>query len=212
MILDGQDISSMKRDRLAQLLAVVPQWPMVPLTFTALEVVLMGRTPHLGRLRFEGKRDLKVAWQAMAMTGTQHLAKRPMGEISGGERQRVIIARALAQEAKFLLLDEPTSSLDIKYQVETLDLFKQLCSEHGLGIVAALHDLNLASQYCDRLILLNHGGIHSQGTLEDVITPQAIKEVYGADVYVYPHPVNRLPTTCIIPGYKSNEENGVTKE
>ena len=202
ILLGGKDIATMSRNELAKCLAVVPQWPILPLTFSALEVVMMGRTPHLGRLRFEGEKDMVIVWEAMGMTGTQPLSKRPMGELSGGERQRVIIARALAQEAKFLLLDEPTSSLDIKYQIETLDLFKKLCLKQGLGIVAALHDLNIAAQYCDRLVMLNHGNIHSQGSLEEVITAEAIKEVYGADVHVYPHPVNQLPTTCIVPGFR----------
>lgn len=212
ILIDGHSVGSMSRGELARKVAVVPQAPVLPELFTAFEMVLMGRTPHLKFLQHEGKKDMDIAWRAMQKTQTDHLSKRRVGELSGGERQRLTIARALTQEAQLLLLDEPTSHLDLKYQVETLDLVKEMCVEHGLAAVAALHDLNLAAQYSDRLVMLEHKSIHSQGSLDKVITSEAIREVYGADVYVYPHPVNRLPTTCIIPGYKSNESKGVKKE
>jgi iron complex transport system ATP-binding protein len=135
----------------------------------------------------------------MQLTNTIELAQRRIGELSGGERQRITIARALAQEPKVILLDEPTAHLDINYQLETLDLARKLCREQKLIVVTTLHDLNLAAQYCDSLVMLSNGKIHSEGTPRSVINAQALKEVYGADVYVYPHPLNKLPTTFVAP-------------
>jgi len=199
IFLDGSDISDINRQKLAQLVAVVPQNPKLPEPFTALEVVLMGRTPHLGLLRYEGQKDMAIVKNAMEATQTLAFAQRRVGELSGGERQRLTIARALAQEPKIILMDEPTANLDINYQIETLDLARQLCREQKLIVVVTLHDLNLASQYCNWLVVLNNGVVHCQGTPQTVINAQTIKDVYGADVYVYPHPINKLPATLIIP-------------
>jgi len=197
IFIDGQDIASMSRGDLARLTAVVPQNAALPELFTAFEVVLMGRTPHLGLFRYEGEKDLAIVKRAMEATQTIAFAERRISELSGGERQRLTIARALAQEPKIILLDEPTAHLDINYQIETLDLAHQLCQEQKLIVVTALHDLNLAAQYCDRLVILNQGKIYSQGAPKTVINAQTIKEVYGAEVYVYPHPINDLPATLI---------------
>jgi iron complex transport system ATP-binding protein len=197
IFLDGSDISGINRQELAQLVAVVPQNPTLPEPFTALEVVLMGRTPHLGLLRYEGKKDLAIVKGVMEATQTLAFAERRVGELSGGERQRLTIARALAQEPKIILMDEPTANLDINYQIETLDLARQLCLKQKLIVVVTLHDLNLASQYCDRLVVLSKGIVYCQGIPQTVINAQIIKEVYGAEVYVYPHPVNKLPATLI---------------
>jgi len=200
ILIDGRDIMTYKREQLACLIATVPQNLVLPEAFTAFEVVLMGRTPHLGLLRYEGKRDMAIAWQAMEATETQFFAERRVGELSGGEKQRLVIARALTQQPKVVLLDEPTANLDINYQVEILDLVKGLCVEQGLTVVIALHDLNLAAQYCDWLVMLNGGRIYTEGVPNDVLTEQNIREVYGAEVRVYPHPINSLPTTFIIAG------------
>jgi len=197
LFVDGREIRNIKREELACLIAVVPQNPVLPQAFTAFEVVLMGRTPRLGLLRYEGEKDIAIAWQAMRATGTQFFAERRIGELSGGERQRLIIARALTQQPRVLLLDEPTANLDIKHQVEILDLIKGLCLEQNLTVVVALHDLNLAAQYCDWLVMLNGGQVHGEGTPQDVLTVENIKKVYGASVCVYPHPINKLPTTII---------------
>ena len=200
ILLDSRDIVTYKREQLARLIATVPQNPVLPEAFTAFEVVLMGRTPHLGLLRYEGERDMAIAWQAMEATGTQFLAGRRVGELSGGEKQRLVIARALTQQPKIILLDEPTANLDINYQLEILDLVKGLCVEQSLTVIIALHDLNLAAQYCDWLVMLNGGQIYTEGIPPDVLTAQNIREVYGAEVCVYPHPVNRLPTTLVMAG------------
>jgi len=205
IFVDGQNIASMSRGDLARLVGVVPQNAVLPELFTAFEVVLMGRTPHLGLFRYEGEKDLTIVRRAMEATQTTAFAERRVGELSGGERQRLIIARALAQEPKIILLDEPTAHLDINYQIETLSLVRQLCLEQKLIVVTALHDLNLAVQYCDQLVMLSGGGIYCHGVPEVVINSQTIREVYGAEVCVYPHPVNALPATLIVSGKKRNK-------
>ena len=195
--IDGRDIRTIKHDELARLVATVPQSPALPGAFTAFEVVLMGRTPHLGLLRYEGGKDLAIAWHAMEATHTQSFAERRVSELSGGERQRLIIARALTQQPKAMLLDEPTANLDINHQVEILNLVKRLCLEQSLTVIIALHDLNLAAQYCDWMVMLNGGKVYAEGTPPDILTAPNIKKVYGAEVCVYPHPINKLPTTLI---------------
>ena len=197
VFLDGKEIASIPRRDLARLLGVVPQMPLLPSAFTAFEIVLMGRNPHLGLLQYEGAREMAIAWQAMEKTGTESLANRRVGELSGGEIQCLLIARVLVQETKVILLDEPTANLDIGRQVEILNLIKNLCRANNLTVLAALHDLNLASQYCDRLILVNDGGIYAMGTPEEVITTHNIREVYGPKNCVYPHPLNGLPTVIL---------------
>jgi iron complex transport system ATP-binding protein len=199
IFLNGSEISDIPRQKLAQLMAVVPQNPVLPEPFTALEVVLMGRTPHLGLLRYEGERDLAIVKNVMEVTQTIAFANRRVGALSGGERQRLTIARALAQEPQIILMDEPTANLDINYQIETLNLARELCQKQELVVILTLHDLNLASQYCDRLVVLGKGTVYCQGTPQAVINAQTIRDVYGAEVYVYPHPVNNLPTTLIVP-------------
>jgi iron complex transport system ATP-binding protein len=200
ILLDGKDIASIPRQELARMLGVVPQMPLLPSAFTAFEVVLMGRNPHLSLFQYEGPKELDIAWQAMERTMTHHLARRRVGELSGGEIQCLLIARVLTQETKAILLDEPTANLDIGRQVEILNLIRNLCLENNLAVLAALHDLNLASQYCDRLVLIDNGRVHVQGTPSEVITPRNIKEVYGADGCVYTHPANGLPAVLVNPG------------
>ena len=193
ILLNGKDISRISHKDLSCVLGVVPQMPLLPSVFTAFEIVLMGRNPHLGLFQYEGPRDMAITWQAMERVSSQHLAQRRINELSGGEIQGIVIARVLAQETEAILLDEPTANLDIGRQIEILDLIKSLCRENNMTVVAALHDLNLASQYCDRLVLINNGGIHAEGTPAMVINPENIKEVYGAGSYVYTHPLSGLP-------------------
>ena len=200
ILIDGREIDSIPRRDLARLLGVVPQMPLLPSAFTAFEIVLMGRNPHLGFFQYEGTREMSIAWEAMEKTGTQSLANRRVSELSGGEIQCLLIARALVQETQAILLDEPTANLDIGRQIEILGLIKNLCSQNRLAVLAALHDLNLASQYCDRLIMINNGGVHAVGTPAEVITTHNIREVYGPENCVYPHPVNGLPTVLLDAG------------
>jgi iron complex transport system ATP-binding protein len=197
ILVDGRVISGIPRRELARLVGVVPQIPLLPSTFSAFEIVLMGRNPHLGLFQSEGPRDWNLALQAMEKTATQSLADRRVNELSGGEIQCLLIARVLVQETKAILLDEPTANLDIGRQVEILDLMKDLCRNHNLAVLAALHDLNLATQYCDRLVLIHDGHIHAEGKPSEVITNSNIKQVYGAENCVYTHPVNGLPIVLV---------------
>jgi iron complex transport system ATP-binding protein len=182
--LAGRDLRTYGREELARQIAVVPQETTIKLPFSVLEVVLMGRAPYLGRFGFERKQDLAIASRAMEQTGVSALAAREIHELSGGERQRVILARALAQEPRVLLLDEPTAFLDIKHQVEVYDLIRTLSREHGLTVIAILHDLNLAALYCDRLALLKAGRVFCLGAPEQVLTYTNVKAVYETEVYI----------------------------
>ncbi|MCS6927714.1 MAG: heme ABC transporter ATP-binding protein [Candidatus Binatia bacterium] len=180
----GKDLREYRREELARQIAVVPQETHVELPFSVLEVVLMGRAPHLKGFGFERARDLAVAYRAMEQTGVRTLAARKIHELSGGERQRVMLARAFAQEPRLLLLDEPTAFLDIKHQVEVYDVVKELCRREGLTVVAALHDINLAALYCDRVGLLRAGRLFCCGTPEEVFTDSNIETVYETEVHV----------------------------
>jgi iron complex transport system ATP-binding protein len=202
----GRDIARIPRRELACMVGVVPQLPLLPSTFTAAEIVLMGRNPHLGLFQSEGRRDWVMTRQAMAKTGTEMLADRHINELSGGEIQCLLIARVLVQETSAILLDEPTANLDIGRQVEILDLIRGLCTESHLAVLAAIHDLNLAAQYCDRLLLINERHIHAEGKPAEVITDKNIKEVYGAENCVYTHPVNGLPAVLL--GAHRNQTTG----
>ncbi len=182
--LDGRELARISRRQLSRQVAVVPQNPTLPEAFTVLEIVLMGRYSHLGPWQAEGARDLAIARRAMRRTGVEHLAERRIGEISGGERQRVLIARAMAQQPRFLLLDEPISHLDLQYQFEALELARSL-ADSGMGVVAALHDVSLAGRFCDRLILLKEGAVRCDGPPREVITPANIERVFGVVAFVY---------------------------
>ena len=198
VMLDGTEVSSLSRQELARRVALLPQAPVLPPAFTALEIVLMGRTPHLRLLQMEGRRDLEVIHQAMLATRTWEFAQRRVDELSGGERQRVILARALAQEAPLLLLDEPTAHLDVAHQTATFDLVRSLLGQ-GLvrAVLGAIHDLTLAAQYCDRLYLLSGGRILSQGSPAQVLTVEHIAQAYQTEVCILPHP--RYGTPAVLP-------------
>jgi iron complex transport system ATP-binding protein len=197
ILLDDKSLLKLPQNEIARYIAVVPQSASLPEAFTAFEIVLMGRTPHMGFLQYEGQNDVDIAVKAMKLTDTFHLAGRRAGELSGGEKQRLTIARALAQQPEIILLDEPTSHLDINYQIETLGLISELCKRDGLAVLAALHDLNLAAQYCDRIIMLDKGCIFAEGSPCEVVTAFNVKQVYGADVCISSHPVNKLPVTLV---------------
>jgi iron complex transport system ATP-binding protein len=177
----------------ARKIAVVPQLIRLPDAFTVGEIVLMGRTPHLPMWAGESKHDCEVAWSAMKRTQIDALVNRRAYELSGGEQQRVMIARALTQEPNVLLLDEPTAHLDLKYQVGVLELVRSLAREHGLAILMTLHDLNQAALYADRVALMSEGQIVAQGSAAEVFTASQLSAVYGVQVAVSQHPNHNAP-------------------
>jgi iron complex transport system ATP-binding protein len=189
ILIGDKDIYKMKTIDVAKKMAVVPQTTPVSFDFTALEVVLMGRNPHMARFKMEGTSDMEIAKNAMKLTRTWEFADRPITELSGGERQRVIIARALTQEPQILLLDEPTTHLDISNQLEIMDLIKRLCETQNMLIVAVFHDFNLAARYCDSIILLKDGKIVAAGKADDTLTSDNIKKVFSVDTIVKKHPI-----------------------
>lgn len=203
ILLNEKDIYALPGKEVARNLAMVPQESPINFDFTALEIVLMGRTPHLGRFESESVKDLAIARNAMELTNTWHLSERPITELSGGERQRVVIARALAQEPKVLLLDEPTTHLDINHQIEILNMIKKLNREKKVILIAVFHDLNLAAYYCDIVMLLHQRRVFSIGPPERVLTAENIKTVYGVDVLVKKHPITNSMYATLLPSTRS---------
>ncbi len=189
IVLCGKELKQISLGELARNMAVVPQETNIDFDFTCLEIVLMGRHPHMGRFAIEGKAEYDIARQSMELTNTWHLKDRNISELSGGERQRVIIARALTQEPSILLLDEPVSHLDINHQIEIMDLVERLKKSRGLLVIVVIHDLNLASRYCDRLILLNDNTIQAAGTPAEVLTRENIRKAFRTNVLVRRHPM-----------------------
>jgi iron complex transport system ATP-binding protein len=194
--LDGRALGSLDRRAVAARMSVVPQDTHLAFDYSAIEIVLMGRYAHLGAFELEGPDDFAAARRAMEATGTAPLEARPFGALSGGEKQRVIIASALAQldsppdaagSAAYLLLDEPTASLDLGYQLELLKLLRQLHQDRRLGIIVSIHDLNLAAGLCDRLVLLRAGRVIADGPTREVLTPAGIRELYGVEADILSH-------------------------
>lgn len=199
VMLDGRDIWSLSAQAFARKVAVVPQDITVLFDLTVLEMTMLGRHPHLGRLRLENSRDEDLALRCLAQVGADHLATRPVGQISGGERQRVIIARALAQEPSVLLLDEPTSSLDISHQSQTLSLVSSLADERGLAVVAVLHDLNLAAAWCQKLVALQDGRIAAEGAPVEVLTEANLARIWQTHMWVRRNPTTGRPFVLPLP-------------
>jgi iron complex transport system ATP-binding protein len=184
--LEGRSTEHLPRSELSRLVAVVPQDPSTPEWMTVAEYVLLGRTPHLGPLAKEGARDREAAARALERLDLLAFRGRRLGTLSGGEKQRAVVARALAQEARIVLLDEPTAALDIGHQQQALELLDVLRGESGLTLVAAMHDLTLAAQYADRMLLLDAGRVVADGVPRDVLTESAIATHYGASIDVVP--------------------------
>ena len=184
----GRPLRAYSVREIARVVAHVPQSTRVDFAFAVRDVVLMGRSPHLGRFQIESGRDRGVAERAMRTTGTLHLADRLVTTLSGGELQRVVLARALAQEPRVLLLDEPTSNLDIRHQVSVLRLVRDLAHENGLGVLAAIHDIGQAARWCDRLLLMTCGRIVAGGAPESVLTPERLAEVFEIEARLYRDP------------------------
>ncbi len=196
----GRDISAVPLREFCREVAFVPQDIEVNFSFTVMELVLMGRIPHLRRLRSETALDVRIAEEALEETDSIHLREKMADELSAGERQRVVIARALAQQPRLLFLDEPTAHLDIGHQVQALDLLRRLNRERGLAIVMIQHDLNLAGAYCGRIALMNSGVLFKCGTPEEVLTKSNIESVYGTPVLVGENPSTKTPSVLLVPG------------
>jgi iron complex transport system ATP-binding protein len=185
--IDGLNVAAMPRRALARRIAVVPQDTHAAFDFSALDIVLMGRYAHLGRLQLEGADDLRIAREAMAATATAALESRVFDTLSGGEKQRVVIAGALAQASDILLLDEPTASLDLRYQLDIASLLRSLNRERGTTMLLSTHDLNLAAALCSDLVLLRDGRIVAAGATESVLTADAVRLLYDVEADVQPH-------------------------
>lgn len=198
---NGIAARQIKRNMLARTIAGVAQNFQIIFPVSVEETILMGRAPYLRKWQFEGDTDFQIAREAMAMTDTIHLKNRGITSLSGGEQQRVLIARALAQEPQILLLDEPTAFLDIKHSMDIFDLILSLNKDRELTVVAVTHDINLASVYCDRIMLMRQGQIHCLGRPEEVITVRNIQQVYEADVLIDKNPVNGRPRLTALSRY-----------
>jgi len=189
---DGMPLAALKRRDLARRVAVVQQLPEAPSTMTTTELALLGRHPHLGLLGRESARDHALVAAALRDAGCEAFADRPLHTLSGGQRRRAFIARALAQQPALLLLDEPTANLDVQAQAEIFELLRNLAAG-GVGVLVVVHDLTLAAAYCDRMVLLAAGEVVAAGTPRAVLTPERVRQVYGDRVTVIPHPRTGIP-------------------
>ena len=213
MGLFGRDLATMPQGEVARTVAFVPQESPQVFAFTVMETVLMGRYPHhhgatwSAGFSWESAEDVLIAEQAMQCTDLMHLAARSVMDLSGGERQRCMIARALAQAPQVLLLDEPTAFLDLQHQIAICSIVRRLKEERGLTVVLVSHDLNLASQYCDRVLMLKGGTLFRLGPPQDVIDVDVLRAVYGCDVLVDRHPETGVPRVTM-PAYRSTALRG----
>ncbi len=199
LYISGKSIDGYRRKSLARTLAMAPQISAVDFPFKVADVVLMGRSPHKGLLGFDSPSDLQIARQAMAFTEIEHLAGRQLDQISGGELQRVLIARAICQEPEIILLDEPTASLDLAHQVRIMDLMEQLQKEKEVTVVMVSHDINLACMYADTLLLIKDGKIVSIGPPASVLTYETLEKAYGCTLLVDQNPLGDFPRITLVP-------------
>jgi iron complex transport system ATP-binding protein len=188
VLVDGHPIDRMTRREVARRVAVVPQETHATFDFSVIDMVLMGRYPHLGPFELEGAADQEIARAALRATDTAALETRPFATLSGGEKQRVVIASALAQASDMLLLDEPTAALDLRYQCEIAALLRRLNADRGTTMIVSTHDLNLAAALCERLVLLKQGRVLAHGATSDTLTAEHIRLLYDVDADVQVHP------------------------
>lgn len=202
IVLDEQELVSMSRRAMARRIAMVPQETHSTFDYRVIDMVLMGRYPHLGPFELEGAHDLEIARRALAATGTGQFETRHFATLSGGEKQRVVIASALAQGSDILLLDEPTTALDLGYQMEIAALLKQLNIERGTSMIVCTHDLNLVASTCEQIVLLKEGRVVAQGRTEDTLTPQHIRHLFDVDAEVRFH--DRAGHLTVVPLARSH--------
>ena len=200
ILLEGHDIQKISKRRLARTIACLPQDISLNLSFTVREITLMGRSPHISKIGRETSKDFEITDRAMALADISHLSDRVITEISGGERQRALIAMCLAQEPEVLLLDEPTSHLDVGHQLSVFDLIRKLNCNSNMTVIAVFHDLNLAAEYCHRLMVLDKGRVESLGSPKDVLTSDMIQKVYEAKVLTVKNPVSQKPHVILAAG------------
>jgi iron complex transport system ATP-binding protein len=198
IVIAGLPASRLDRAAIARQIAVVPQDVPQGFPYTVQQLVLMGRFPHAPGRFFESRDDVAIAREAMALTGVEALAAEPLDRLSGGERRRVVLARALAQRPRLLVLDEPTAHLDLRYQAECVALLRRLHRDDGLGILLVSHDLNLAAEVSDRLLLMAGGATVGAGTPEEIMQEAVLEAVYGCRVVVDKHPATRKPTVHVV--------------
>ncbi len=200
LLLDGEDLLRMNNKKAATKLGVVGQEQAVPFDFKVADIVAMGRSPHKGLFDGDTQEDKVIVQAALQQTGLADKSRRSYSNLSGGEKQRVLLARVLAQQTEFLIMDEPTNHLDIYYQLQMFDLIKSL----KITVLSAIHDLNLAALYCDRLYVLRDGRLYTTGTPEDVLTPEMIRDVYGVHADVTLHPVTGKLSITYVPDSLQN--------
>ena len=204
----GRSCRSYPRKTLARTLAFVPQRLPADLPFTVGESVLMGRAPYLGTLGIERQKDVEIADQAMKFTEVAHLNRLNIGQLSGGEQQRVFIARAICQEPQIMLLDEPTASLDLAHQIRVMDLMEKLKVEKCVTVVMVSHDVNLAAMYGDQVLLLKDGEVVCRGEPRNVLSFQKLEETYGCRLLVDESPLGGIPRITLVPGrYMQSEKS-----
>lgn len=191
----GKDVGRTPAKEMGRTVAYLPQSPVVPNSITVEQLVGYGRAPHQSILGFRSARDIELVDKAIAITGLEGLRSKPVAELSGGQRQRAFIAMAVAQDTPYVMLDEPTTFLDIRYQFDTLDLVRQLHAA-GRTSILVLHDIAQAARYGDRLVVMNAGRVVAQGAPAEVVTPQMIRDVYQLDCDVYPDPVTGTPVVA----------------
>ena len=207
--IEGTALQKMPNRELARTIAAVPQMFVVPFAFTVREIVELGRTPHLRALTRFSMGDRQAVDRALEMTGTGRFSERPFHELSGGERQRVMIAMALAQEPRILLLDEPTQQLDLGRQAEILDLISELNESRDLTVIAAIHDLNLAARYFNRLVVLHDGFVAKDGSPGEVLCAGLLQRVYGGPIQVLRAPGESLPIVLPLAPQKKRKDGEV---
>ncbi|MDY6764882.1 MAG: heme ABC transporter ATP-binding protein [Halobacteria archaeon] len=208
---EGEDVHGLSAREVSRKIATLPQNTNVTFDFDVIDIVSMGRNPHISRFGSQDSNDRNVVERAMERTDTLRFSGRGINEISGGERQRVMFARALAQDTPVLLLDEPTASLDITHQVRMLELIRDTVNDEGKTVIAAIHDLNLAAHYCDKLVLLSEGSVLTTGRPRDVLTNEHLQEAFGSRAVVSRHPVTGSVYVTALPNAKprSNESGRV---
>lgn len=207
VLVNGTDLASMSKKEIARLMSVVPQNTALEFEYSVMDVVLMGRYPYISRFKGETAKDKEIAVRNMEYTNTYHLRDRSFNELSGGERQRVILAQALTQQPKILLLDEPISHLDLQHQIEILNLIKKLSMDEKLTVIAVLHDLNMAANYSDHIVMVKDGKMQYQGTPTEALTAGNIKSIFNIDVQVEVSPLTNKPYiySAAVPQIKKND-------